>query len=138
MFAIDEGECGEVREVQPEIVNGDSPSIRQLVRRIPFALRERVAGLVGEILRGVIWESASPWASPVVLVKKKNQNLRFCVDYRRLNAVIHKDVFPIPRINDLLDQLGGKRVFSTLVAKSEYWQIQMELSSREKTASTDS
>ena len=86
------------------------------------------------MLRGVIWESASPWASPVVLVKKKNQDLRFCVDYRRLNAVIHKDVFPIPGIDDLLDQLGGKKAFSTLVAKSEYWQIQMELNSREKTA----
>ena len=69
-----------------------------------------------------------------MLVKKKNQDLRFCVDYRRLNAVTLKDVSPIPRTDDLLDQLGGKKVFSTLDAKSEYWQIQMELSSREKTA----
>ena len=113
-----------MREVQPEIVNEDSP-IRQLVRRIPFALRKKIAGLVDEMLRGVIWESASPCASPVVLVKKKNQDLRFCVDYGRLNAVTHKDVFPIPRIDDLLEQLGGKKVFSTLDAKSEYWQIQM-------------
>ena len=64
----------------------------------------------------------------------KSGNLRFCVDYRRLNAVTHKDVFPIPRIDDLLDQLGGKKVFSLLDAKSEYWQIQMESSSRENTA----
>ena len=54
VFAIDEGECGEVREVQPEIVTGDSPSIRQLVRRILFALRKKIAGLVDEMLRGVI------------------------------------------------------------------------------------
>ena len=131
VFAIDEGERGQVREVQHEIVTGDSPPIRQPVRRIPFALREKVAGLVDEMLRGgVIRESASP----VVLVKKKSGDLRFCVDYRRLNAVTRKDVFPTPRIDDLLDQIGGKKVFSTLDAKSGYWQIQMESSSREKTA----
>ena len=58
VFAIDEGERGEVREVQHEIVTGDSPPIRQPVRRIPFALREKVAGLVDEMLRGVIRESS--------------------------------------------------------------------------------
>ena len=84
-------------------------------------MREKVAGLVGEMLsNGVKRESASPWASPVVLVKKKSGDPRFCVDYRRLNAVTRKDVFPLPRIDDLLDQLGGKKVFSTLDAKSGY------------------
>lgn len=135
LFALEEGERGEVIEVQHEINTGDSPPIRQQVRRVPFALRERVTALVDEMLRGgVVKESCSPWASPVVLVKKKNGDLRFCVDYRRINAVTHKDVFPIPRIDDLLDQLNGKRVFSTLDAKSGYWQIEMGCKSREKTA----
>ncbi len=65
----------------------------------------------------VIQESSSPWASPVVLVRKKDGTLSFCVDYRRLNAVTRKDTFPLSRIDDLLDQLHGKKAFSTLDAK---------------------
>jgi len=75
--------------------------------------------LVNEMLQSnVIENSSSPSFSPVVLVKKKNGQLHFCVDYRRLNAITRKDVFPKPRIDDVLDQLNGKEVFTTLDAKS--------------------
>ena len=91
--------------------------------------------MINEMLTsGVIQESSSPWASPVVFVRKKDNTLRFCVDYRRLNAVTRKDVFPIPRIDGLLDQLKGKKVFSTLDARCGYWQIKVKEESREKTA----
>ena len=86
------------------------------------------------LAENVVQESNSPWASPIVLAKKKDGSLRFCVDYRRLNAVTRKDVFPLPRIDDLLDKMRGKSVFSTLDVKTGYWQIQMEENSREKTA----
>ena len=86
------------------------------------------------LAENVVQESVGPLAIPIVLTKKRDGSLRFCVDYRRLNAVTRKDVFPLPHIDDLLDKMRGKSVFSTLDAKTGYWQIQREEKSREKTA----
>ena len=65
--------------------------------------------------------------------QKKNGGIRFCVDYRCLNALERKDVYPMSRIDDILDQLGGKRIFSTLNTHTGYWKIKMEEGSCEKT-----
>ena len=74
------------------------------------------------------------WCKSPIVLAKKDGSLRFCVDYRRLNVVTRKDVLPLPRIDDLLDKMRGKSVFSTLDAETGSWQIQMEENSREKTA----
>ncbi|PIK59004.1 putative thy-1 membrane glycoprotein isoform X1 [Apostichopus japonicus] len=85
---------------------------------------------------GVIKESHSPWAAPIVIVKKKDGSLRFCVDYRKLNAKTRKDAHPLPRIEEALDALNNAQYFSTLDLASGYWQIAMHPSDEEKTAFT--
>ena len=73
--------------------------------------------------RGLIRSSTSPWSSPIVLAPKKDGNYRFCVDFRRVNSVTKKDAQPMPRIDDILDELGGAKCFSTLDLASGYWKV---------------
>ena len=117
------------------INTGDHSPIRQAPRRTPFTLRKKIEEMVDDMLeKEVIQPSKSPWASPVVLVTKKDGSARFCVDYRKLNAVTKLDVFPLPRIDDSLDSLAHAKYFTTLDLAAGYWQVPMEPHSQEKTA----
>ena len=134
-FSLEPHERGETDLVQFKIETGDATPRKQPPRRMPFGARREVARQLKEMQdSGVIQPSSSPWSSPVVLVRKKDGTLRFCVDYRALNSVTKVDTFPLPRIDDLLDQLGGSTYFTTLDLASGYWQIKMDPASREKTA----
>ena len=135
VFSLDEGERGETSLEMMDIDTGDAPARKQPPRRMPFMVREEVARQLKLMQQdGVIQPSNSPWSSPVVIVRKKDGGHRFCVHYRALNSVTRADTFPLPRIDDLLDQLGGACYFSTLDLASGFWQIRMDPQAREKTA----
>ena len=82
----------------------------------------------------IIEPSRSPWALPIVLVKKKGGETRFCVDYRKLNAVKEGCSYPLPVIDDILRYLGNARYFASLDMLSSFWQVHLKQSHRPKTA----
>ena len=119
-----------------EIPTGNHTPVAVRPYRAPVHLRETLSKEIEEMLKaGVIAPSYSPWSAPVVLVTKKDGSMRFCVDYRRLNAITERDEYPLPRISDLIDSLSGRScIFSTLDLLSGFWQIRVHPKDRAKTA----
>ena len=108
-------------------IETEGPPLRQpYCRQNPAVRQEKMTQVQQMLSSGVIRPSNNPWASPVVMVKKKDSSLRLCVDFRQLNAATIKEAHPIPRIDDLLDALHGARWFSTLDLKSGYWQVPVQ------------
>lgn len=137
VFAAHDEDFGRTGIVQHRIPTGDAAPIRERHRPLPPSMYREMKTLLNDMMeKGVIQESRSPWAAPIVLVKKKCGDWRFCVDYRKLNAVTHKDAHPLPRIEETLTSLTQARWFSTLDLASGYWQVEMDPSDREKTAFT--
>ena len=104
-------------------------------RRIPVAKTQDVERETQDTLaKGFIEESDSPWSSPIVLVKKKDNTIRFCIDYRKLNEVTVRHSHPLARIDTTLDALSGSKLYSMIDLKSGYWQVKVNPEDREKTA----
>ena len=104
---------------------------------IPHAYREAVSKELKEMLEaGIIEKSRSEWASPIVVVPKKSGEIRLCVDYRRLNSVTRGDAYPMPRIDDLIDSIGGAKFITTIDLNRGYWQVPVAEQDRSKTAFT--
>lgn len=135
VFSKHDEDYGFTDKVLHVIPTGDAAPIRDRYSRIPPKLYQEVRELLGNMLdSGIIGESSSPWAAPVVLVRKKDGTLRFCVDYRKLNGVTHKDAYPLPRIEESLASLKKSSVFSTLDLAHGYWQVGVHPADKEKTA----
>ncbi|UYV79891.1 hypothetical protein LAZ67_18000994, partial [Cordylochernes scorpioides] len=135
IFDFRKKEASKTDNVKHRISTGDHLPTKQRPYRVAPAERQIIQEEVNKMEEiGIIQPSASPWASPVVLVRKKDGSWRFCFDYRRLNKITKKDVYPLPRIDDTLDCLQGARFYSSMDLQSGYWQIDVEEADREKTA----
>ena len=117
---------GHTDAVEHSIDTGTTTPIRCAPRRMSPQKIKKEETCVAEMLTGGQIEPCdSPWSAPVVLVTKKDGGTRFCVDYHRLNLATVKDAYPLPRIDDTLDMLAGKKWFSTLDLASGYWQVSL-------------
>ncbi|MCP4651911.1 MAG: RNA-directed DNA polymerase [Candidatus Omnitrophica bacterium] len=137
IFSKFDGDLGRSTIVEHSVnVEGAKP-IKQRPYRIPFSQRAVVQKLVDNMEKtGVIEKSCSPWQSPILVVPKKDGTSRFCIDFRKVNAVTKADSFPLPRIDELLDCLGSNHCshFSLIDLAAGYWNIGMEEKSKEITA----
>ena len=135
VFSTNDQDLGLCTLTEHVIETGDAKPIKQPPRRVPLAFADEDRKALNELTKqGSIRPSTSPWASPIVLVRKKNGQVRPCVDYRKLNAVTKKDAFPLPRIQDCLDSIDGANLFSTLDITSAYNQIPVRKEDIPKTA----
>lgn len=134
-FALTMDELGKTSICEMHIKLLDDSPVSYKPYRLPYCERIIVRDLINQLLENnIIRESDSPYASPIVLVRKKNGETRLCIDYRALNKKTVKDSYPMPVIDDQLDRLSGKRYFTSLDLKSGYYQIPMSVESRHLTA----
>ncbi|MCG8076676.1 MAG: reverse transcriptase family protein [Candidatus Thiodiazotropha taylori] len=137
VFSESDDDIGRTGIIKHKIPTGMNRPIKQQPRRIPVHMNKEVDEQIDKMLQDkIIQPSKSPWASCIVMVMKKDGSNRFCVDYRKLNDVTVKDSYPLPRIDESLDQLAGSKWFSCLDLNAGYWQVETDPQDREKTAFT--
>ena len=137
VFSKDDMDMGRTNLVKHHIKLTDPVPFKEAYRRIPPQMYDEVKAHIQEMLDlGALRPSNSPWASAIVLVRKKDGRLRFCIYLRKLNNRTVKDAYSLPRIESILDSLGGAQIFSTLDLKAGYWQVEMAEECKAYTAFT--
>ena len=134
-FSKNDFDIGFCDIIEHEIITSDVPPIKQNPRRIGPEQRFAADKIVEDLLdKGLIKHSKSPWASPIVMVKKKDNTYRMCIDYREVNKCSTLDAYPLPTVNQCISQLSRARWFCSTDLASGYWQVKMSKNSKEKTA----
>ena len=135
VFSKSEYDLGRTDAIKHCIDTGSAKPVRQQLRRFPPAHVETISKHVDDMLsQGIIEPTSSPWASNVVLVRKKDSSYRCCIDYRQLNSVTRRDAYPLPRIDSCLDAMSEAKWFSTFDMRSSYHQVPVAKEDTDKTA----
>ena len=137
VFALQSNELGCTSAIEHEICIENDEPFKERFQHIPPPLLEEVRASLQDMLEaGAIWPSQSPWCNLIILVRKKDGTLCFCVDFRHLNVRTKKDSYPLPRIQEALESMVGLVHFSSMDFKSGFWQIKMAPGSEQYTAFT--
>ena len=137
IFSLAKHDMGHTKVTKHKIVlkDPDTPPFKERFHRIPpLQLNKVCAHLKMMLDAGVIRPSNSPWCNAIVLVRKKDGSLRFCINFRRLNALTVKDSHPLPRICETLESLAGTAHYTTIDMNSGFWQVPMDEESKQYTA----
>ena len=139
IFSLEKQDMGHTKVTKHKIVlkDLDTPPFKEHFHRIPPPQVDEVREHLKLMLdAGVVQPSNSPWCNAVVLVRKKDGSLHFCIDFRRLNALTVKDSHPLPHICETLESLAGAAHYSTFDLNSGFWQVPMDEESKQYTAFT--
>ncbi len=135
IFAENDYDLGNFTEIEHSVDTGNAKPVRQRMRRTPVCFVDEEKAILDKMIKAkVIQPSVSDWAAAPVLIRKRDGQVRWCVDYRALNNVTIKDVYPLPLVEECMDTLAGNRWFSKLDANSAYWQVKIKESDQKKTA----
>ena len=136
VFAQSDSDLGQTHLAEAKLNTGESKPIKQRPYRLPYAQWPMLEKQINDLLKaGIITQSESPWASPILFVPKKDSTQpRMCVDYRKLNKVLVPNSYPLPNIQDILASMQGARCYSVLDLKSGFHQIPIRKEDQEKTA----
>ena len=137
VFALEGNELGCTSAIEHKLCIKNNEPFKERFQSIPQPLLEEVCTSLQDMLKaGAICPSQSPWCNVVVLVRKNNGTLHFCVDFRCLNVWMKKDSYPLPHIQETLESMVGLAHFSAMDFKSGFWQIKMALESQQYMAFT--
>jgi len=138
LFLLEEGELGTINAPPAQINIADPTPVRGPMYRYPEKAKSIISDMLSDMeKRGIIETSTSAWLSPIVLVNKPDGTKRLCLDYRKVNTHLATDIYPLPRLDELVEQAAGNQFYTTLDLKDAYFQVMLHENSRDLTAFSD-